>query len=145
MSFNHELFFWKDLASTAKMCPTGYTFLKSVTILYCPVVSSWIAMYFWSLSWVWFLFPLQKLNNKCIRDWTLKKTPDPAYLVRTVHWHWIPSTIYMHYVCEKGTLIAGLTHKSILTPVPHRLQWELCTYVLCQMWAHLEQTLFPAI
>lgn len=85
--FNHELLFWKDIASTAKTCPSGYPFLKSVTILCCPVVSSWIAMYFWPLFWVWFLFPLQKLNSKCIRVWTLRGwTPAPAFSVRAVHW-----------------------------------------------------------
>lgn len=47
--FNHELLFWKDIASTVKTCPSGYPFLKSAIILYCPVVSSWIAMYFWPL------------------------------------------------------------------------------------------------
>lgn len=104
--------FGKTLSAQLKCAPLGISF-SNVILPYCPVVSSWIAMYFWPIFWVWFLFPLQKRNNKCIRGWTLRKTPDSTCLVRAVHWRWIPSTVRMDCVCEKGTLIAGLTHKGI--------------------------------
>lgn len=144
MSFNHELLFCKDTASTAKMWPAGYPFLKSVRILYCPVVSSWMAIYFWPLFWVWFLFPLQQLN-KSVLELERSKTSRPclfsqncALTLDSQQWEWV--------MCMwKGLVNCRTDSQGCLTPVPHRLQWELRTYVLCQMWAHLEQTLFPAI